>query len=223
MLDRMFERFSEEAEHVVATAEEAARGLGHKHVGTEHLLLGLLIDDRLVSARALGAFGLTYGGVRAQVVSKVGTGHEPTQGEIPLTSQSQKALELSLRESLRLGHDYIGAGHLLLGLAHGTDTLSSQILRPVGADLRAVRAQTEPLILQTAPRLSSGASAQGVPELQSVAFAIAPDSHLRALLMLAGSRALADAREEIGVADVIEALWDDPQARQLLLGRQARG
>lgn len=217
----MFERFSEEAEQVVAKAEDAARGLGHKHVGTEHLLLGLLADERLVSARALSAFDLTYELVRAQVVTKVGTGDEPTVGEIPFTPQSQQVFELSMRESLRLGHDYVGAGHLLLGLAYGKDTLSSQILRPVGADLKALRERTEPLIPQTAAATAISATpVLPVPEPGSVSFTIAPSPHLKALLMLAGSRALGDAREEIAVADLIEALWDDPEARRLLVGRQ---
>ncbi|HWD68581.1 MAG TPA: Clp protease N-terminal domain-containing protein [Solirubrobacteraceae bacterium] len=218
----MFERFNEEADHVVARAQDAARGLGHKHVGTEHLLLGLLADERLVSARALSAFGLTYELVRAQVVAKVGTGHEPTEGEIPFTPQSQQVFELSMRESLRLGHDYIGAGHLLLGLAYGKDTLSSQILRPVGADLRAVRERTEPLIPEAATAVASVSSLQPTPEARSVSFTVAPDPQLKALLMLAGGRALGDARQEIAIADVIEALWDDPEARQLLVGRQVR-
>lgn len=220
MLTPMFERFSEDAEQAVADAQEAARGLGHKHVGTEHLLLGLLADERLVSARALSAFDLSYDGVRAQVVAKVGTGHEPTEGEIAFTAQAQKAFELSVRESLRLGHDYVGTGHLLLGLAHGKDTLSSQILRPVGADLRALRECTEPLIPQTATQLPVRAAALPMPEPRAVSFTIAPDPQLSGLLMIAGSRALADARQQIGVADVIEALWDDPEARQLLIGRQ---
>jgi ATP-dependent Clp protease ATP-binding subunit ClpC len=219
-MDPMSERFSDEAQQILERAEEAARGLGHKHVGTEHLLLGLLADERLVSARALSAFGLTYEGARSQVVAKVGTGHEPTEGEIPFTPQSQKALELSMRESLRLGHDYIGSGHLLLGLGHGKDTLSSQILRPAGADLRALRECTEPLIPPTEMPLPAGAAAQANPELSAVAFTIAPDAQLTNLLMLAGGRALADARREIGVGDVVAALWDDPDARQLLVGRR---
>lgn len=218
----MFERFNQEAEQVLATAQDAARGLGHKHVGTEHLLLGLLADERLVSARALSAFDLTYELVRAQVVAKVGTGHEPTEGEIPFTPQSQQVFELSMRESLRLGHDYIGAGHLLLGLAYGKDTLSSQILRPVGADLRALRERTEPLIPEAAAAVSTTNAVQPMLQPGSASFAVAPDRQLSALLMLAGSRALGDARQEIAVADVIDALWDDPDARGLLVGRQFR-
>lgn len=217
----MFERFSEEAEQVIAKAQEAARGLGHGHVGTEHLLLGLLADERLVSARALRGFGLTYDVVRAQVVAKVGTGHEPTVGEIPFTPQSQQVFELSMRESLRLGHDYIGSGHLLLGLAYGKDTLSSQILRPAGADLRALRERTEPLIPPAATALPAATTAAPMPEPGAVSFTVAPDRRLRTLLMLAGGRALRDGRQEIAIADVIEALWDDPEARQLLVGHQA--
>ena len=218
----MTERLSAEAETVIATAEEAARGLGHNHVGTEHLLLGLLADERLVSARALSAFGLAYTNVRAQVVAKVGTGDEPTEGEIPLTPQSQKALELSLRESLRLGHDYVGAGHLLLGLAHGKDTLSSQILRPVGADLKALRERTEPLIAPSATPLVAVSAGRAVPDPDSVSFTVEPDAELRTLLMAAGGRALADARQQIAIADVIEALYDDPVARQMLPGAVRR-
>ena len=218
--DPVLERFSAEAEQVVATAQDAARGLGHGHAGTEHLLLGLLSDERLVSARALAGFGLAYDGVRAQVVAKVGTGDAPTEGEIPFTPQAQQVFELSMRESLRLGHDYIGAGHLLLALAYGKDTLSSQILRPVGADLRAVRERTEPLIPQSEDPPLAAAPAPPRPELSSVSFTIAPDPDLHRLLMAAGSRALAAARTGIAVVDLVEALWEDPDARQLLIGRQ---
>lgn len=112
----MFERFTPEARNVVVLAQEESRTLRHGHIGTEHLLLGLLGEPEGVAGRVLGSFGITAERMRAEVVEVLGYGEESTAGQIPFTPRAKKTLELSLREALNLGHNHIGPEHLLLGL-----------------------------------------------------------------------------------------------------------
>jgi len=113
----MFERFSERARQVVVLAQDEARSLKHNYIGTEHLLLGLFREEEGIAARALESLGITLGEVRAQVARLVGEGDEIAGGQIPFTPRAKKVLELSMREALSLGHNYIGTEHILLGVA----------------------------------------------------------------------------------------------------------
>src|SRR6266550_6015939 len=109
----MFERFTEQARQVVVFAQEEARTLRHNYIGTEHLLLGLLREPSAAS-RALERFDLTHEEVQAQVARIIGQGDEVATGQIPFTPRAKKVLELSLREALKEGHNYIGPEHILL-------------------------------------------------------------------------------------------------------------
>ena len=115
----MFERFTEQARQVVVLAQDEARALKHNYIGTEHLLLGLLREEEGPAAGALESLDITVDGVRAEVALIVGQGDEVTTGQIPFTPRAKKVLDLSLREALSLGHDYIGPEHILLGLVRG--------------------------------------------------------------------------------------------------------
>ena len=137
----MFERFTEGARQVVALAQEEAVALGHNYIGTEHLLLGLLREDEGVAARVLASLGMDVEGTRVQVARIVGEGTEATFAQIPFTPRTKKVLELALRESLRLGDDYIGSGHLLLGLVREGEGVANRILRDAGAEAAHVRKQ----------------------------------------------------------------------------------
>ena len=144
----MFERFTNGARQVAVLAREEARMLGHDRIGTEHLLLGLLREGDGVAASALESLGISLEAVRQQVAEIRGHDQQARPGHIPFTPHAKKALELSLRESLRLGHNYIGPEHILLGLLReGTDTkvegpgVAAQVLVDLGADLRRVRQQ----------------------------------------------------------------------------------
>jgi ATP-dependent Clp protease ATP-binding subunit ClpC len=130
----MFERFTERARQVVVLAQEEARALRHNYIGTEHLLLGLLTLDESVARRALESLGVTVEEVRAQVSRIVGQGDELTTGQIPFTPRAKKVLELALREALALGHNYIGAEHILLGLAREGEGVAARILLDFGVD-----------------------------------------------------------------------------------------
>jgi ATP-dependent Clp protease ATP-binding subunit ClpA len=134
----VFERFTERARQVVVLAQDEARGLRHNYIGTEHILLGLLREEGL-AARALGSLDVTVDEVRAQVARIIGQGDEVTTGQIPFTPRAKKVLELSLREALSLGHNYIGTEHVLLGLVREDEGVAAVVLRDFGADAETVR------------------------------------------------------------------------------------
>jgi hypothetical protein len=134
----VFERFTERAREVIVLAQGEARILKHNYIGTEHLLLGLLREDAGSAASTLKAHGLSVEQVRAQVVRIIGSGEEAASGQIPFTPRAKKVLELSLREALTLGHDYIGTGHLLLGLLSEKEGVAVHVLTDLGADLAAL-------------------------------------------------------------------------------------
>jgi ATP-dependent Clp protease ATP-binding subunit ClpC len=150
----MFERFTERARQVVVIAQSEARLLKHNYIGTEHLLLGLLREEEGVAARVLDSFDVTVEEVRAQVARKVGQGDEVVGGQIPFTPRSKKILELSLREALDLGHNYIGTEHVLLGLMREDEGVAVRILLELGASPAAVRAEV--LRLLTSSRGETG-------------------------------------------------------------------
>ncbi len=133
----MFERFTNRARRVIVLAQEEARGLNHNYIGTEHLLLGLL-EPGGIAAQALTRFGMTPAGTRDEVTARVSRGTGPSPGRIPFTPRAKKVLELSLREALKLSHNYIGTEHILLGLIREGEGVAAQILSEHG-DLAAIR------------------------------------------------------------------------------------
>jgi ATP-dependent Clp protease ATP-binding subunit ClpA len=142
----MFERFTERARRVVVLAQEEARMLNHGYIGTEHLLLGLIHEGEGVAAKALESLGISLEAVRQQVETIIGRGKEPASGHIPFTPRAKKVLELSLKESRALGHDYIGTEHILLGLIREGQGVAAQVLVKLGADLNRVRQQVIQLL-----------------------------------------------------------------------------
>jgi hypothetical protein len=137
----MFERFTDRARRVVSLAQEEARRLDHGYIGTEHILLGLIREGDGVAARALESLGISLDAVRQQVEEIIGRGQQAPSGHIPFTPRAKKVLELSEREALQLGHNYIGTEHILLGLIREGDGVAAQVLVKLGADLNRVRQQ----------------------------------------------------------------------------------
>ena len=137
----MFERFTDRARRVVVLAQEEARLLNHDYIGTEHILLGLIHEGEGVAAKALESLGISLEAVRAQVEEIIGQGQSAPTGHIPFTPRAKKVLELSLREALQLGHNYIGTEHILLGLIREGEGVAAQVLVKLGADLSRVRQQ----------------------------------------------------------------------------------
>ncbi|GAA4084809.1 hypothetical protein HNR30_007348 [Nonomuraea soli] len=135
----MFERFTDRARRVVVLAQEEARLLNHNYIGTEHILLGLVNESEGVAGRALSQCRIDLGQVREGVQEIVGMGDRPPGGHIPFTPRAKKVLELSLREALQLGHNYIGTEHILLGLIREGEGVAAQVLVRYGADLNRIR------------------------------------------------------------------------------------
>jgi ATP-dependent Clp protease ATP-binding subunit ClpC len=163
----MFERFTDRARRVVVLAQEEARMLNHNYIGTEHILLGLIHEGEGVAAKALESLGISLEGVRQQVEEIIGQGQQAPSGHIPFTPRAKKVLELSLREALQLGHNYIGTEHILLGLIREGEGVAAQVLVKLGADLNRVRQQViqllsgyqgkEPAAAGTTPGTGEGA------------------------------------------------------------------
>jgi ATP-dependent Clp protease ATP-binding subunit ClpC len=137
----LFQRFSDSARRVVVLAQEEARKLNHNYIGTEHLLLGLIQEGEAVAAKALETFQVNLEAVRGQVVEVIGRGSSPPSGHIPFTPRAKKVLELSLREALQLGHNYIGTEHILLGLIREGEGVAAKVLVKLGVDLERLRNQ----------------------------------------------------------------------------------
>ena len=135
----MFERFTDRARRVVVLAQEEARMLNHDYIGTEHLLLGLIHEGDGVAYRALSQMGVSLREVRGAIQQMIGEGQRAPTGHIPFTPRAKKVLELSLREALQLGHNYIGTEHILLGLVREGEGVAAQVLEKSGATMDRVR------------------------------------------------------------------------------------
>jgi ATP-dependent Clp protease ATP-binding subunit ClpC len=151
-------------------AQEEARMLNHNYIGTEHILLGLIHEGEGVAAKGLEALGISLEGVRAQVEEIIGQGQQAPSGHIPFTPRAKKVLELSLREALQLGHNYIGTEHILLGLIREGEGVAAQVLVKLGADLNRVRQQVIQLLsgYQGKEAATSGGPAEGTPSTSLV-------------------------------------------------------
>jgi ATP-dependent Clp protease ATP-binding subunit ClpC len=135
----VFERFTDRARRVVVLAQEEARMLSHNYIGTEHILLGLIHEREGVAARTLESMNMSLEAVRHEVEEIIGQGQATPIGHIPFTPRAKKVLELSLRESLQLGANYIGTEHILLGLIREGEGVAAEVLQKLGADLHRVR------------------------------------------------------------------------------------
>jgi ATP-dependent Clp protease ATP-binding subunit ClpC len=160
----MFERFTDRARRVVVLAQEEARMLNHNYIGTEHILLGLIHEGEGVAAKALESLGISLEGVRQQVEEIIGQGQQAPSGHIPFTPRAKKVLELSLREALQLGHNYIGTEHILLGLIREGEGVAAQVLIKLGADLNRVRQQVLQLLSGYQGKEPAGATAGGTAQ-----------------------------------------------------------
>ena len=166
----MFERFTDRARRVVVLAQEEARMLNHNYIGTEHILLGLIHEGEGVAAKGLESLGISLEAVRAQVEEIIGQGQQAPSGHIPFTPRAKKVLELSLREALQLGHNYIGTEHILLGLIREGEGVAAQVLVKLGADLNRVRQQVIQLLsgYQGKEAVTQGGPAEGTPSTSLV-------------------------------------------------------
>jgi Clp amino terminal domain, pathogenicity island component/UvrB/uvrC motif len=168
----MFERFTDRARQAVALAQEEAKRLNHNYIGTEHILLGLIHEGEGAAAKALESLGISLDAVRQQVEEIIGQGQQASLEHIPFTPRAKKVLELSLRESKQLGHNYIGTEHILLGLIREGDGVAAQVLVKLGAALDRVRQQVIQLLhgyQGEEPRLARRPPEEGVPATEAQA------------------------------------------------------
>ena len=164
----MFERFSDRARRVVVLSQEEARLLNHNYIGTEHILLGLVHEGEGLASRALRSLDITLDAVRQQVEEIIGQGGSPPSEQIPFTPRAKKVLELSLREALQLGHNYIGTEHILLGLIREGEGVAAQVLVRLGASLPTVRARVLQLVAGGSVEGAVGRMPGLSPELMAV-------------------------------------------------------
>ena len=158
----MFERFTDTARRVVVYAKEEALLLDHDYIGTEHILLGLLRDDTETAVQVLTSLGAALDPARARVEELAGRGRQAPAGEIPFTPGAKKVLELSLREALQLGHNYIGTEHILLGLVREGSGGGAEVLKRLGVETDKVRrAVLATLRARQEPRRPAGVFAVG--------------------------------------------------------------
>ncbi len=224
----MFERFTDRARRVVVLAQEEARMLHHNYIGTEHLLLGLIREGEGVAAKALESIGIDLAAVRQQVEEIIGQGQQEPSGHIPFTKRAKKALEMSLRESVQLGHSYIGTEHILLGLLREGDGVAAQVLVKLGADLNRVRQQVIQLLHGPGQRASVPLPDDALARIDTL------DQRLAAIERWAGMRPdldevdqeIALVRHEkedaIGRQDFEAAAATRDKEKQLLAARAAR-
>ena len=208
----MFERFTESARGVVGRAQEVARELGHAQVGTEHELLALLADPDSDASRTLNSFGVTADRARERVLEIVPPGDRSPPGQMGFTEPLKKALELSFRESLSLGHRNITPEHLLLGLVQERDGVAIQVLVGLGADETAIRAVVLPLMPardEAGPQIPRASQPQ--PGI------VSSDPVIRRLLAAAAGRAVGDGRTEFGISDLLASVADDEEAARALV------
>ena len=164
----MFERFTDRARRVLVLAQEEARLLNHNFIGTEHILLGLIHEGEGVAAKALESLGISLEAVREKVEETIGPAGTSTTGSPPFTPRAKKVLELSLREALQLGHNYIGTEHMLLGLVREGEGVAAQVLVSLGADLSRVRQQVIQLLSGYQASGPEKATAGAAPGAQDV-------------------------------------------------------
>jgi ATP-dependent Clp protease ATP-binding subunit ClpA len=146
----MFGRFTDEARRVLDLALDEARTLNSNRVGTEHILLGLVQERDGIAAEALDLVGISLDAVRQQIEQITGQGHEaPAPSHQQYTLRAKRALDMSLREALQLGHHHIGTEHILLGLLREGEGPAAQVLIELGADLKLVRQQVLRLLDDT--------------------------------------------------------------------------
>ena len=140
MSDRL-DKFTERAKKVLVYAQDEATRFNHNYIGTEHLLLGLLREGDGIAAKVLGNLGAELNKVRSAVEFIIGRGERMVVGDINLTPRAKRVIELAVEEARRLGHNYIGTEHLLLGLVREGEGIAAGVLESLGVNLDKVRAQ----------------------------------------------------------------------------------
>lgn len=205
----MFERFTERARRVIILAQEEAKRLNHSAVGTEHILLGIIREGEGVASKVLESLNIVPDRVRAEIESAIGRGERTPYEEVAFTPRAKKVLELALDEARRLGHNYIGTEHLLLGLVREGQSTAARVLVAQGAGLAAVRSQVMRAVSGpgvadpgTAPVSEPDEARQSWQEVGWAVVAAGTSATWRVLGM-ARAQAAADERRDVEVDDLV--------------------
>ena len=172
----MFERFTDRARRIITLSQEQARSFNHNYIGTEHILLGILDEKESIAAQALVSSRIELDEARQLLLDIIGLGGTPATGHIPFTPRVKKILDLSLREALQLGHNYIGPEHLLLGLIREGEGVAAQILVKLGADLNDLRKQVIHILMDERAD-ECDVTVTVVPTLEGIAAALRDTRH----------------------------------------------
>jgi ATP-dependent Clp protease ATP-binding subunit ClpC len=202
----------------VDLAHEEANGFKHDHIGTEHILLGLLREREGIAAHVLRSFDITVERVRGEVVRIVGVGQTAVAAQVPFTAQAKKALMLAHQEALGLGQNYVGPEHILLGLVAANEGPGARILADFDAGPDKIRSEIIRTVSSAGP--PPPATAELEPEQPRSGFdewiRVGPGAGARRLLVRAAGRALDDGRSEIESRDVLLALTRDEKIAPVL-------
>jgi ATP-dependent Clp protease ATP-binding subunit ClpC len=155
-MDR-FDKFTDRARKVLTLAQDEAQRFNHNYIGTEHLLLGLVREGEGVAARVLENMNVELPKVRTAVEFIIGRGDRPVVGEVGLTPRAKRVIELAIDEARRLGHNYIGTEHLLLGLVREGEGIAAGVLESLGVNLDKVRHEVIRVLSQSS---SAGPAAE---------------------------------------------------------------
>jgi ATP-dependent Clp protease ATP-binding subunit ClpC len=159
-MDR-FDKFTDRARKVLTLAQDEAQRFNHNYIGTEHLLLGLVREGEGVAARVLENMNVELPKVRTAVEFIIGRGDRPVVGEVGLTPRAKRVIELAIDEARRLGHNYIGTEHLLLGLVREGEGIAAGVLESLGVNLDKVRHEVIRVLSQSSASGPSSSSAEG--------------------------------------------------------------
>jgi ATP-dependent Clp protease ATP-binding subunit ClpC len=203
----VFERLTPAARQAVDFARQEAHSLRHKHIGTEHILLGLLRQDDGVAARVLASLGVTSEAVRDEVAHLVLSGAPLSADQIPFTPRVKEVFELALDEAAGLNETHVGTEHLLLAIVRENKGVAARVLDEFDADADKIHSEVM-LVLAHGPRPLRGAAPPEAVQADSIGVELSPDA--RSLMMSAGARALEAGRTSVERADLLEALLSDP-------------
>src|SRR5918996_1345672 len=170
-MDR-FDKFTDRARKVLTLGQDEAQRFNHNYIGTEHLLLGLVREGEGVAARVLENMNVELAKVRTAVEFIIGRGDRPVVGEVGLTPRAKRVIELAIDEARRLGHNYIGTEHLLLGLVREGEGIAAGVLESLGVNLDKVRHEVIRVLSQSSSagpttetkRASKTATAEGLAQ-----------------------------------------------------------
>jgi ATP-dependent Clp protease ATP-binding subunit ClpC len=202
----VFERFTPVARQAVDFARQEAHSLRHKHIGTEHILLGLLRQQDGSAARVLASLGVTSETVRAEVAHLVLSGAPISADQIPFTPRVKEVFELSLIEAAGLDEAHVGTEHLLLAIARENEGVAARVLDEFDADADKIRSELM-MVLAHGPRSLHGAATPEPVRADSIGIELSPGARL--LMMAAGARALEAGRTSVEPDDLLQALLSE--------------